>query len=722
MTIAGPEALMHGTIRIDAAPLLPAGAGDRPLDLRETDLRDGRFAGVDLRDADLQHATLANADLSGADLRGARLTQADLALARLEGADLRNADLGGADLSGADLSGARLDGADLRGAAWQWARVDGTLGLPADLLLRRRADGRIHGETTRDDDEPTLGLRAYKRGQAAHDAGRLGLAERHFATALGWVPDSDAVRYALAAVAFERGDGKLARDWLQDAVTVHARADRARLDLALLDLAQGKTAEARAWLAPVHSPALAWLDEVRQALDHGDEGAALTMLRTHAPDSPARRWLDRPGQAAKPRRIEPDRLADPAWLEQEHADLVELLRDRQRPAWVWIGVIARALRLGAMDLAQRAAQRLSLEAPEHRLWSLQLKQLDVTAQAFAALVRTRAAGLGEVQSLAWVALGVHGPTARIQCDGGVFYAKRYVGSTRPRPSVDFTHRVCRVAAQRGLLVPVALTDGQGEDVLAFGDDLLALYPDVRGASIPDIDVDVQTARRAGAHLAELHVLLADLATGPGRPRGGVRVGTRILRHRAPAQAWQVVLGQDPACAALVERHPLASRLNSLLEATARRLRGVLADCPPGLVHGDFGPGNVLEQDNGTVGVVDWDLCDVDVPVWDLARAVDLLAVRWPGEPGLPVEVRAGVLQAMVHGYHEVRPLTRPERAALPVLVAASRVDLDASVLPVGAGLEPEMAEPLLARMFSRLSRAVAGAPELADLTDDALRA
>jgi hypothetical protein len=46
-------------------------------------------------------------------------------------------------------------------------------------------------------------------------------------------------------------------------------------------------------------------------------------------------------------------------------------------------------------------------------------------------------------------------------------------------------------------------------------------------------------------------------------------------------------------------------------------------------------------------------------------------------------------------------------------VAASRVDLDAGVLPVCVRLEGEVLEPVLARGVVRLARAVAGAAELA---------
>lgn len=701
----------------DGAPLLRASPTDPPLDLRETDLRDGRFAGADLRDANLQHAILSGADLAGADLRGARLARADLSLARLEGADLRNADLQGADLAGANLRETRLDGADLQGANLEWADIAGTRGLPTALLMQRGANGRLPGQGSPGDaEEPAAGLRAYQRGRAAHEAGRPGLAERHYTTALAWVPESDAVRYALAAVAFERGDGERAETWLQAAVAVNPQADRARVGLALLSLGRDQPAEAAAMLQPA-AARVAWLAPVLTALDRGKSAEALAMLREHAATEPACHWLDRPAATVRPASEDSTaRLADPLWLAAERTDLESLLRQREQPVWLWHALIARALTIGAMDLAQRAEQRLARDAPEHRLWSLQLKLLDMTAQAFEALVRTRAANLGELVSLRWVALGAHGPTARIQCENGVFFAKRYFSAVRPAASVAFTHRTCRLAAERGLIVPVALPDRDGDDALSFAGDLLALYPDLGGQSIADTDIDAATATRVGAQLAELHLLLADTASGPGRPRGGIRIGTRVLRHPAPAQAWQAVLGQDPACAALFARHPLASRLHSLLDATARRLRAVVSGCTPGLVHGDFGAGNVLARPDGRLAVIDWDLCDLDLLVWDLARTADLMAVRWPSAPGLPPEIRTDIVGALLRGYQAVRPLPRAEQAALPLLIAASRVDLDASVLPICAALAPEVLEPILDRMFARLSRAAAGAPEFHAIT------
>jgi uncharacterized protein YjbI with pentapeptide repeats/Ser/Thr protein kinase RdoA (MazF antagonist) len=705
------------------APLLPPRDNDEPLDLRELDLRGGHFQGAHLRDGNLNHARLELADLSGVCLQGARLVKADLTLANLSGADLRGADLRGADLSGADLSEADLSGADLEHVEFQWARLTETRGLPEKLRMRPRTDdGRVVGARLEGIDEPAAGMAAYQRGQRAHQAGELGEAERHYRIALAWVPDSDAARYGMGCVALERRDPDVAMTWWQQALSINPSADRARIDLAILTLAKGKRDKARQIVAAMADRADhvgAAVRDFLSALDDSDDPTAA--LQAIVPDSPALRWLarygDHPPQARPPISTQDDvisRLSDEQWVNDERSDLEALIKTGSHEAWLWHTIIVRAVTIGAMDLAAIAEQRLSRVAPETRLWGIELKQLDLTGQAFEALVRTRRRQLGAIRSIRWVAIGGHGPTARVHCDGGEFYAKRYIGATRPAASVAYTHRICRTLSERGLDVPLPIGDRNGDDVMVFGDDLLAIYPDLGGRSIADEDIEPQAAGEVAAQLAHIHLLAKDLGHEAGRPPGGMRVGSRILRHRSPAGAWQLNMARNPLCAARMDQHPCRSRIASLLDAIGRRLMSVAEHCPRSLVHGDFGPGNVLVgSDANHFQIVDWDLCDVDLAVWDLARSIDRLSASWSKKWGAPVEIRSAVAAAMVRSYDAVRTLNPHEHAALPILIAASRVDLDASVLPICVPLEPEIGDVILDGLINRLSRAAAGAPEVA---------
>ncbi len=700
----------------DRSPLQAPAATDPPLDLREANLRDGAFAGADLRDCDARHACLVGADLRGADLRGARLARADLTLARLEGAQLQGADLQGADLQGVDLRDADLRGADLAEVNWAWAWTAGCRGLPSDLPSGAAGNGRLSGPTaTGDSQEPSAGLLAYGHGRRAHMRAQLGLAEQYYRLALGWVPLSDAVRYGLAMVALERGDLPCTIGWLRDALEIEPTADRARVDLAMLHLAQGDTEGARTHLLRL-AERLPAGQEAAKAAQKQDWQQVRVILTQMTPDSPALRWQPRPALAV-PRLVAGE---DEAWVSRELSDIQLLLQGNDEggavaPEWLWQSVIARALHVGALTQAQRALQRLQTDAPETALWSLQLKQLDMTAEAFAALLPQCPGPWGPIRAVHWRALGVHGPTAKLVCEAGNVYGKRYLGGVRSAASIGFGHRVAAQVAAAGLGAPVALRDRNDRDIIEFAGDFIAFYPDLGERALADADLDEGLAEDIGATIGEIHQALQVYASGPGRPEGGVRAGTRILRHPQPGLALGAAVSVDGTSLAVVRAHPLWSRVVSLTEATSRRLRSVLSDCPLGLTHGDIGPGNIVRQTNGQLGLIDWDLADMDLLVWDLARAVDRMAVHWPSDPAQPVELRASIAKALCRGYQRHRPLHRSEVAALPLLVAASRVDLDASVLPLCAGLEPDAAHPIIVRQFQRLSRAVAGAPEIAAL-------
>ena len=716
-----------GRIVVDVAASTSLGGGaesDRPLDLREVDLRGALLVGADLRDARMARCSLVLADLRGAALRGVDLSGADLSLADLRGADLRAADLSGADLSGADLRDARFDGADLTDAELAFAQTDGARELPDEWNTADRANGRIVGPLGAAGD-PEPALRAYQRGRRAHADGRLGEAEARYLEALAWEANSDAARYTLACTSLERGDAATAACWLDDAVRCNPAADRARFEGAVLALARGDIEHAEELLhgtpqgqlqARVSAEkALAVLAGSAQLQQRHDEVSAILSAAV-GPDAPAVKWTHRRRRQAQ--RVDRGgtiaRLGDPDWIAAERADLKTLTAGGDQPAFVWHGAIARSITIGAMELAARAEQRLTRQAPEHRLWGLQLRHLDLTEQAFEALVRTRSDAVGACHAVQWVAIGAHGPTARLQCDGGVFYAKRYIGATRPPASVAFTHRVIRAMHAGGIAAPAPLADAQGDDVLVFSSDLLALYPDCGGTSIADDDIDVEEARDVGTLLARIHVVGQSVPSSE-RPAGGLRIGTRLLRHPHADRAFeQLVVGHRDVAIAL-ENHAWTTRVLSLIRATSRRLLDVLPRCPTTVVHGDFGPGNVLLREGQPPAVIDWDLADVDLAAWDLARTIDRIAIRWPDRLGAPAEIRTNIVSALLDGYQSVRPLLSSERKAIPVLAAASRLDLDASVLAMCAALEPEIIDPVMTRCLVRLSRAAAGCPELAVL-------
>lgn len=708
------------------------------LDLREARLHEARFEAAVLQDADLRHADLCMARLGGANLRASRLQGADLSLADLRAADLRNADLRGALLEGADLREADLEGADLEGTTLDGARVAGAKGIDAD---------RLAALATRETMAEARAEAAFRAGRSAHGQGRLGLAEQRYRRAAAWLPELGAVHWARAAVQLERGDADAARVALQDAVRVDPEADRAHVGLRALQLlgeaqqmstaspraaagAEDAEADAEHWAAAKLAPApesrvaqlLADASAAKRAAEDGGAEpnaaalAAIAVFDEVLQDDPVLRFVRDALETPRRPRGRPldaaSQLADPEFRAAERDALDELLRERGHDAATLQSALVRALGIGAMDLAARAEQRLVRAEPEARLWGLALRELDTTAEAITTLVRTRRGRLGAVRSIGWLALGAHGPTARVETDLGVYFAKRYHGASRSAAAVAFAHRVQRAARAVGLGAPLPLGDAGGDDLLVFGADVLALYDARPGRTVGDDDLRTDEATLLGATLARLHDGLADLAAGGGRPAGGLRVGTRLLRSPSPGAAFELRVATSREAALWYERSGLRSALQGRLGAVAARLRPWLPGLRPALCHGDFGAGNVLHAEDGSVSVLDWDLCELDVAVWDLARTIDRAALHWPAEAADPVELRRAIVRAIVDGYTSVRPLRDAERQALPTLVAASRTELDAGVLAMLAPHDPEAATMVGERLLRRLDRAAAGAPEI----------
>jgi Ser/Thr protein kinase RdoA (MazF antagonist) len=641
----------------------------RPLDLREAQLQSGKFAHAELIDADLRRANLQLADLASADLRGARLTWADLTCATLAHADLRNADLSEADLSGADLRRADLRGALLDGATLAHAWTTGARGLPQVFT---RTNDRLPGPTLPNHaDEPEAGLQAFERGRKLHAEGKLVQAERAYLLARAWQPDSDVVPYALACLALDRDDPETARHWLETTLQVAPEADRALLELTLLTLATGPALLAGTLFADLQAR-LPELSPLQVA-------TAEPTLRRLTGNTALQAWLDRqqqPEQAEQPQQAEGQAL------------------------------VAQAIAVGDLPLAHAQLQRLDPQEPMTALWRLLLPKLDATATAMDALLRTRRPPLGPIQALRWQSLGAHGATARLETADGVLWVQRLAGPLRSAQSLGFTHRVQEHLATLGMRVPRWLTDDRDAPIFAFDGDWLQVSHDLGGAPF--------TPTLANCHIAGQTLAAIHTAPAPEerRPSGGLRTGVHVLTQATAGATWLEMLASEPALRAQIHMEPLFARVAPLLDLTARRLQDALPACPQGLCHGDFAPQNLLVEADGGLAVLDWEFADWQPLVWDLARALDVFAVRWPARAEEPPRIDRPRLRAFLRGYTTVRPLAPPEWVALPLLIAASRIDLDTGLLAFLTPLDPDIVGGLLPSFHARLTRAAAGAPEL----------
>jgi homoserine kinase type II len=153
----------------------------------------------------------------------------------------------------------------------------------------------------------------------------------------------------------------------------------------------------------------------------------------------------------------------------------------------------------------------------------------------------------------------------------------------------------------------------------------------------------------GAALAALHVAGLDYpvtrcnALGPD--------GWRPLLERSRGRADEVQTG-------------LADELD-------QALNGILAAWPAGLpvghIHADLFPDNVFFLDGKLSGLIDFYFAATDLLAYDLAVCLN----AWCFEPDFSFNVTKA--RAMLREYSEKRPLSDPERAALPVLCQGAAI-------------------------------------------------
>jgi hypothetical protein len=365
-----------------------------------------------------------------------------------------------------------------------------------------------------------------------------------------------------------------------------------------------------------------WLAHLAAAVQARDNAAVVVLVRQNLPDSAALAQL--PSLAAN---HVPAAEATVAEAPDPQAQLVT------------------ALTAGDMAVAQTMAQRLP--AQDSASWTAALRDLDLTEQAMVGWLRHRMPELGEVLQLRWVALGPHGPTARLACATTAVYVKRHHTGSRPLAALQWEARLCDTLAARGVPVPVALRDVAGERAFAFAGDLLTATAALPGDTLAGPSWSLQQAAAAGAMLARIHLVGANQMFGP-RPALGLRNGVDVVSGAQPVQALLARAVSGPDQERWLRAQPLWQGLLALLPLAAARLQHLLPLCPTGLCHGDFGGGNLLWDGTRVSGVVDWDLADVGAWVWDLARAVDLAAVDWPGRGLATVSVASA--QAMLAGY------------------------------------------------------------------------
>jgi len=199
----------------------------------------------------------------------------------------------------------------------------------------------------------------------------------------------------------------------------------------------------------------------------------------------------------------------------------------------------------------------------------------------------------------------------------------------------------------GCPVPATIHDRAGQAFRMLDGKALALIEFLPGVSVSE-PTEGQ-ARAVGAALARIHLAGGDFAMTRANTLG--LAGWQALIEGCGAGGLDSI---DPHLGALV-----AGELAGIAAAWP-------ADLPAGVIHADLFPDNVLMLGDEVTGLIDFyfactDLFAYDVAVTHAAWCFDATGARFAPE----------LSAALLAGYETVRPLSRAEHAALPLLARAA---------------------------------------------------
>lgn len=267
---------------------------------------------------------------------------------------------------------------------------------------------------------------------------------------------------------------------------------------------------------------------------------------------------------------------------------------------------------------------------------------------------------------------------------GKVFVKRFPPRTAPPATIAPIHRFAAHLRSRGVPVPPFLpfADGASEEprpgeatLLVLDGCLHEVAAEARGEdryertpswTPPETTAEGVEIGRAAASIA---LAAADFRE-PAAPVGPFRSGFELLAGPPldRAEGW---LAERPG----VRRYladtgrPLVADLQAQYDDFAGRLQALWPRLGSSWVHGDLHVSNLFWSGSAVTAVIDLGIAGRAFPLYDLAVAIERNALLWPEIlHGDDDAFRMDLVEAILRGYHELRPLSPAERAALPALL------------------------------------------------------
>jgi homoserine kinase type II len=245
--------------------------------------------------------------------------------------------------------------------------------------------------------------------------------------------------------------------------------------------------------------------------------------------------------------------------------------------------------------------------------------------------------LGELERLEGIAQGVENTNYFLDTTTGHYVLTLF--EHIPREDLPFYVGLMDHLAKHGIACPAPMSRDDGAMLSEVNGKPAVIVTRLPGA--PRARPTREDCRKAGEMLAAVHVAAVEYDAGLDNWRGA-RWREGFAAKLAPRLA--------PAENALIEAE---NRYQSMHDDTA---------LPQGIIHGDYFHDNVLWDEAGEPGVIDFYFACDDVLAYDLAIAAN----DWCANPDATLE--AVRVAALIEGYEERRPLEPRERELWPVML------------------------------------------------------
>lgn len=307
--------------------------------------------------------------------------------------------------------------------------------------------------------------------------------------------------------------------------------------------------------------------------------------------------------------------------------------------------------------------------------------------------------LGAFKGVVRNGLSVNTAACLLETENGVYFAKRYDPDERTADAILAEHALVLRLLEGGFPTPRLLRDVAGETLHWERDLPYALYEKARGedryARTPVFAPceDPAETFACGATLAAFHLALAGEGPAAPKPFRGITARFQLMASPSVPHGLAALEAEAPILSPfLAEQAEFAACLGWLAE-WHRRIKPYLARLPRGVIHGDFIKRNLFWQGHAISDVIDFDLWNVDLWVFDLALSLIPSGFEWPEILAGRARPNERHLRAFLDGYQSVRKLEPLERAVLPWVVSSARFEfylsLVARALSRGDRLEAE---------------------------------